>query len=140
MPHDAVPQNGNPHLPEAVCKGIADALYSVADWDEPALGHGPHVKYFKGQAGRVPEGRSKGSSPSASSLRTRTGGSIRMVPGQERKSAGQSPSGSSPRSLPRRSRCEGTDQKGDVKSANTSRSSLRDTKRGRIAIERNESG
>ncbi|ERF74401.1 hypothetical protein EPUS_06579 [Endocarpon pusillum Z07020] len=106
MPEDAVPQNGNSHLPEKICEGIADALYGVADWDEPPLGYGPNVKYFEGQAatgqaGRGPETHSKVPSSPASSLRNFTKGFSGAVPSQKEKSKCQSPSGSSPRSPPR---------------------------------------
>lgn len=141
MPDDAVPQNGNPHLPEKVCEGIADALYGVADWDEPPLGYGPNVKYFKGQAatgqaGRGPETHSKVPSSPASSPRDFTEGSSRAVPSQKEKSKCQSPSGSSPRSPPGESYHEGTSQKGDFKSPYASRSSPGNTAQGRAAVER----
>lgn len=137
MPHDAVPQNGNPHLPEKVCEGIADALYGVADWDEPPLGYGPNVKYFKGQAAidqarHGPEAHCQGLSPSTSSLHNSTEGS---VPSQKAKSKGQSPSRSSPRSPPRKTSREGTRQKEDSKGPYTSQSSPRNTAQGRAAVE-----
>ena len=140
MPDDAVPQNGNPHLPEKICEGIADSLYGVADWDEPPLGYGPNVKYFKGQAatgqaGRGLEAHSKISSSPASSLRNFTEGSSRAVPSQKEKSKCQSPSGSSPRSPPRGSCREGTSQKEDFKSPYTSRSSPGNTAQERAAAE-----
>ncbi|KAF7502702.1 hypothetical protein GJ744_005241 [Endocarpon pusillum] len=141
IPEDAVPQNGNSHLPEKICEGIADALYGVADWDEPPLGYGPNVKYFEGQAatrqaGRGPETHSKVPGSPASSLRKSTEGSSRAVASQKEKSKCQSPSGSSPRSPPRGSCREGTSQKGDLKTPSAPRSSPGNTAQGRAAAER----